>query len=88
MDQNLDAVLAKLRWLREERIWPNGLRYLWTDAFGVTLLVSLGCRVSFKQFRPRQRSNDRRIPGDQAGMTRPDDAVRECGLGSYDRRLL
>jgi hypothetical protein len=37
----IDEVLARLRWLREERIWPNGLRYLWTDAFGVVLLVSL-----------------------------------------------
>jgi hypothetical protein len=27
--------------MREQRIWPNGPRYLWTDAFGVTLLVSL-----------------------------------------------
>ena len=27
--------------MREARIWPNGLRYLWTDAFGVVLLVSL-----------------------------------------------
>lgn len=34
-------VLAKLEWMRESRIWPNGLRYLWTDAFGVVLLVSL-----------------------------------------------
>ncbi|MEP7172180.1 MAG: hypothetical protein ABI705_01695 [Aestuariivirga sp.] len=34
-------VLAKLEWMRENRIWPNGLRYLWTDAFGVVLLVSL-----------------------------------------------
>jgi hypothetical protein len=34
-------VLARLRWMRAERIWPNGLRYLWTDAFGVVLLVSL-----------------------------------------------
>lgn len=34
-------VLEKLRWMREERIWPNGPRYLWTDAFGVVLLVSL-----------------------------------------------
>lgn len=34
-------VLAKLDWMRRERIWPNGLRYLWTDAFGVILLVSL-----------------------------------------------
>ena len=34
-------VLDKLTWMRAERIWPNGLRYLWTDAFGVVLLVSL-----------------------------------------------
>ncbi|MFZ1070700.1 MAG: hypothetical protein WAN73_08755 [Methyloceanibacter sp.] len=31
----------KLAWMRKERIWPNGLRYLWTDAFGLVLLVSL-----------------------------------------------
>ena len=34
-------VLSKLTWMREQRIWPNGLRYLWTDAFGVILLASL-----------------------------------------------
>jgi hypothetical protein len=38
---DIDTVLARLRWMRAERIWPNGLRYLWTDAFGVVLLVSL-----------------------------------------------
>ena len=27
--------------MREREIWPNGLRYLWTDAFGVVLLLSL-----------------------------------------------
>lgn len=27
--------------MRSQRIWPNGLRYLWTDAFGLVLLVSL-----------------------------------------------
>ena len=27
--------------MRSKRIWPNGLRYPWTDAFGVVLLVSL-----------------------------------------------
>jgi hypothetical protein len=37
----LEYVLNKLHWMRAERIWPNGLRYLWTDAFGVVLLVSL-----------------------------------------------
>jgi hypothetical protein len=41
MLQQIDYVLAKLDWMRGERIWPNGLRYLWTDAFGVVLFVSL-----------------------------------------------
>jgi len=39
--KDTDYVLAKLAFMRNERIWPNGLRYLWTDAFGVVLLVSL-----------------------------------------------
>ena len=34
-------VEERLAWMRDERIWPNGLRYLWTDAFGVVLLASL-----------------------------------------------
>jgi hypothetical protein len=33
--------IAKLKWMRGQGIWPNGLRYLWTDAFGLVLLVSL-----------------------------------------------
>ena len=41
MLKDIPAVLEKLDWMREERIWPNGLRYLWTDAFGLVLLVSL-----------------------------------------------
>ena len=39
--RDIPYVLAKLDWMREERIWPNGLRYLWTDAFGLILYVSL-----------------------------------------------
>jgi hypothetical protein len=39
--RELDYVLEKLDWMREQRIWPNGLRYLWTDAFGLVLYVSL-----------------------------------------------
>jgi hypothetical protein len=38
---DIDYVLKKLDWMRRESIWPNGLRYLWTDAFGVVLLASL-----------------------------------------------
>src|SRR5699024_2948160 len=34
-------VQEKLQWMEKEEIWPGGLRYLWTDAFGVVLLVSL-----------------------------------------------
>jgi hypothetical protein len=41
MVSNLTLVLEKLAWMRRQRIWPNGRRYLWTDAFGVVLLVSL-----------------------------------------------
>jgi hypothetical protein len=37
----VEEVLRRLDWMRGAGIWPNGLRYLWTDAFGVVLLVSL-----------------------------------------------
>lgn len=39
--RDIPFVLDRLAWMRREGIWPNGLRYLWTDAFGVVLLVSL-----------------------------------------------
>ena len=39
--KEIEYVLDKLTWMRVHKIWPNGLRYLWTDAFGVVLLVSL-----------------------------------------------
>jgi hypothetical protein len=39
--REIDTVQARLARMRQARIWPNGLRYLWTDAFGVVLLVSL-----------------------------------------------
>ncbi|MFA5902179.1 MAG: hypothetical protein WC829_24055, partial [Hyphomicrobium sp.] len=38
---DIEYAVSKLHWMREQRIWPNGLRYLWTDAFGVVLLASL-----------------------------------------------
>jgi hypothetical protein len=39
--RDIGYVLQKLDWMRAGKIWPNGLRYLWTDAFGVVLYVSL-----------------------------------------------
>jgi hypothetical protein len=48
--EDIDKVLAKLDWMHEQRIWPNGMRYLWTDAFGVVLLVSLYHRLKQPKF--------------------------------------
>jgi hypothetical protein len=46
----IEYVLDKLRWMRAQHIWPNGLRYLWTDAFGVVLLVSLYSALAKDEF--------------------------------------
>lgn len=43
-------VLKKMDWMRAERIWPNGRRYLWTDAFGLVLLVSLHAELADRKF--------------------------------------
>ena len=48
--KDIDYVLDKLSWMRAERIWPNGLRYTWTDAFGVILLVSLYAELGEARF--------------------------------------
>jgi hypothetical protein len=50
MLRDVDYVLAKLEWMREQGIWPNGLRYLWTDAFGLVLLVSLRRHLGDESF--------------------------------------
>lgn len=41
MDPQTPGVMRKVAWMREQGIWPTGLRYLWTDAFGVLVLVTL-----------------------------------------------
>lgn len=38
---DIDYVQTKLHWMEQQEIWPNGLRYLWTDAFGLVLYLSL-----------------------------------------------
>ncbi|UCF92135.1 MAG: hypothetical protein JSW39_28365 [Desulfobacterales bacterium] len=50
MQPNFAKVIAKLDWMRRQRIWPQGLRYLWTDAFGVVLLVSLYNQLGDAQY--------------------------------------
>jgi hypothetical protein len=48
--RDLRFVEERLKWMRSGRIWPNGLRYLWTDAFGVVLLVSLYTESGTRRF--------------------------------------
>lgn len=50
---DIDYVLAKLEWMRSERVWPNGLRYLWTDVFALVLpgrAAFAKCATALTQF--------------------------------------
>ena len=40
-DNKIHNVLEVLDFMKREKIWPNGLRYLWTDAHGLCNLVTL-----------------------------------------------
>ena len=42
--------------MRAQGIWPNGLRYLWTDAFGLVLLVSLYAESGERQYLDQAES--------------------------------
>jgi hypothetical protein len=50
MAGRIETALRRLEWMHERAIWPNGKRYLWTDAFGVVLLVSLFRATGDKRF--------------------------------------
>ena len=54
--RDIGYVLDKLEWMRVEGIWPNGLRHLWTDAFGVVLLVSLHAALKDPQYLEQART--------------------------------
>lgn len=47
---DIEYVLNKLNWMRALQIWPNGSRYLWTDALGVVLLISLSDELGEDKF--------------------------------------
>ena len=48
--------IAKLAWMREQGIWPNGLRYLWTDAFGLVLFVSVYAETGERKYLDQAES--------------------------------
>ncbi|MEX2490060.1 MAG: hypothetical protein WD356_11115, partial [Pseudomonadales bacterium] len=51
--EHITYVEQKLRWMEDHEIWPNGLRYLWTDAFGVVLYLSLYKQTDNEQYLHR-----------------------------------
>jgi len=53
---DIDYVLAKLQWMEQNGIWPNGLRYLWTDAFGLVLYLSLYDRTGDVAYLSKSKS--------------------------------
>ncbi|MDQ8729078.1 hypothetical protein [Bradyrhizobium sp. LHD-71] len=71
MSRDISYVLAKLDWMRSERIWPNGSRYLWTDAFGLVLLTSLYLELRDRHWLEEAESlvaNVERVLGRRRGM--------------------
>ena len=50
---HVSSVLRRLAWMEDEGIWPGGLRYLWTDGFGVALLCSLADATGQDHFLDR-----------------------------------
>jgi hypothetical protein len=50
---DIHYVERKLQWMEERQIWPNGLRYLWTDAFGLVLYLSLFQQTGDPVYRSR-----------------------------------
>ena len=52
----IDDVVARLAELRAGGLWPTGPRALWTDAFGLMLLVSLYRRTGEARYLVEARS--------------------------------
>ena len=53
VERDIEYVQAKLRWMEANEIWPNGLRYLWTDAFGLVLYLTLYDLTGEESYRDR-----------------------------------
>lgn len=69
--QDIDYVTNHLTWMEEQGIWPNGLRYLWTDAFGLVLLLSLYRSTGDAKYRSRAQwlvSEVYRVLGRRKGL--------------------
>src|SRR6476646_5808614 len=84
--KNIDYVLRKLAWTRSQRIWPNGLRYLWTDAFGLVLLVSLYEALNEEPYRDEAEglvAEVNRVLGRPRGIHIGEEPDRDCQYFHY-----
>jgi hypothetical protein len=78
--RDIDYVISKMQWMEAQGIWPNGLRYLWTDAFGLVLYLSLYEHTGDKAFHDRavQLVNDvYRVLGRSRGLRIGEEADRD-----------
>lgn len=78
--RDVPYVMDKLAWMRERRIWPNGPRYLWTDAFGVVLLVSLYRELGSERYLDEARrvvGEVERVLGRSPGLRIGEDPDRD-----------
>jgi len=68
---DIDYVERKLEWMEKQEIWPNGQRYLWTDAFGLVLYLSLYRQTGRHGYRSRAEqlvSDVYRVLGRRKGL--------------------
>jgi len=78
--EELDYIKQKLQWMEDKKIWPNGLRYLWTDAFGLVLYLSLYQKTKDETYLSKARAlveSVYRVLGREKGLRIGEEADRD-----------
>ncbi len=73
-------VEARLNWMETNCVWPNGLRYLWTDAFGLVLYLSLYQETGLVKYLDQSKTlvdEVYRVLGRSRGLRIGEDADRD-----------
>jgi len=84
---DVSGVLARLEKMRDEGIWPNGKRYLWTDAIGVMVLLSLHDELGQPRFVDEARwvvAEVDRVLGRPRGFRIGEDIARDGQYFHYN----
>ena len=78
--EELDYIKQKLQWMEDNEIWPNGLRYLWTDAFGLVLYLSLYQKTKDETYLSKAKAlveSVYRVLGREKGLRIGEEADRD-----------